>query len=577
MRIQRLLFGATIIGCAGTGPTTPTTREPVSIATSQTDRTINSLPAARLVDESTDKLDRAIASHYENSTTKRTYIMTDKPLYQPGETIWFRVDLRATKTMLGGPPVGLTVQLLSPRGAVVMQKRVLAQSGVARNDFALAPGDRGSPELEGGEYTMQLVGDDGTTDMKKLVVNNYEAPRLQKTLELLRKAYGEGDSVSAAIEIKRATGEPFAEHALTGVVTVDDIEIQRLAIKTDKDGKATARFQLPAKMARGDGLLTILAEDGGVTESIQKRIPIVMKTLQFGVFPEGGDLVDNVSGRVYFMAKTTIGKPADVEGKVVDDRGQTVGEFKSVHDGMGRFELQPATDRRYHVEIVKPAGITAKFEVPAAKPGGCVVRSVDQKAADTLRVAAICNTSRRLLVEAVLREKRLGSGAFDVEAGKAALVEIPVDASAAAQGVVRVTLFSTRQEPLAERLVYHGLGSELKVSLTADRKSYSPRDPVKLKVHATDGAGHPVKANVGLAVVDETVLSFADDKSARILARLFLEPELGVTAADPIEEPNYYFGDKPDAAAAMDALLATRGYRRFEWRPIIGALEGSQP
>ena len=141
-----------------------------------------------------------------------------------------------------------------------------------------------------------------------------------------------------------------------------------------------------------------------------------------------------------------------------------------------------------------------------------------------------------------------------------------------------MTLFASSHEPLAERLVYHGAGANLKVTLTPDRKSYAPRDPVKLRVKTTDAHGKPVKANVALAVVDETVLSFADDKSARLLAHLYLEPELGATAADPIEEPNYYFSDKPEAAAAMDALLATRGYRRFEWRQVVPVVpEGSKP
>ena len=108
------------------------------------------------------------------------------------------------------------------------------------------------------------------------------------------------------------------------MVTVDDVEVARVAIKTDGDGKAMAKFQLPGAIARGDGLLTILAEDGGVTESIQKRIPIVMKTISMSLFPEGGDLVTGVPGRVYFMAKTPIGKPADVTGKVIDDRGAIV-------------------------------------------------------------------------------------------------------------------------------------------------------------------------------------------------------------------------------------------------------------
>lgn len=564
------LVSSQVIACGATGPSSPPgapTREPPSIASSETDKQIGALSPAPLGRGETGALDKAIESHFETAATRRTYVMTDKPLYQPGETIWFRADLRATRTLAGGPPTGLTMQLVSPRGAIVFQKRVLVQNGVARNDFPLAP------ELEGGEYTIQLLADDGTRDTKKIVVSTYEPPRLQKTLELLRKAYGEGDTVSAAVEVKRATGEPLAERALTAVVTIDGDERERLSIRTDKQGKTLARFKLPAQIARGDGLLTILVEDGGVTESIQKPIPIVLKKLQLAVFPEGGDLVDNVPGRVYFAARTLLGKPADVEGKVVDDRGQTVAELRSVHDGMGRFELVPATDRKYHVEITRPVGIAQRFPLPAARPGGCVIRSVDQRGAGTLRVAAICNTARRLVVEAVLRERRLASGSFDVAAGAPTLVELPVDPGA--QGAARVTLFSARYEPLAERLVYHGLGADLKVTITPDKKSYAPRERVKLAIKAEDARGRPVKASLGLAVVDETVLSYADDKGARLLAHLFLEPELGATDADPIHEPNFYFSGKPEAAAAMDALLATRGYRRFEWRPIL-ARTGSE-
>ena len=535
-------------------------------ASSSTDSRVAALRPTQLAPS--PKLDKAIATYFGGVATQRTYIQTDKPLYQPGETVWFRTDLRMTKTLVGGPPVGVTVQLLSPRGAVIASKRVLVQNGVARNDFALDPG------IEGGEYTIQLVSPSGAIDTRKIIVNTYEAPRLMKTLELLRKAYGPGDPVSAALEIKRTTGEPFADRAATAVVAIDDAEVARVPVKTDKDGKAIVRFQLPASIARGDGLLTVLVEEAGVTESIQKRIPIAMNTLQLAVFPEGGDLVEGVPGRVYFMAKTLIGKPADIEGNVVDDRGRQVASFSSIHDGMGRFELEPAPGSRYHLEITRPANIVTRADVPAAKPDGCVLRSVEARAADVLRIAAICKTPRQLQIEATLRENRLAGGSFAVEAGRPAVVELPI--SGVAQGVLRVTLFSDRDEPLAERLVYYGRGANLKVAITPDRKAYAPRDRVKLRVHTTDSRGRPVKASVGLAVVDDTVLSFADDKTARILAHVYLEPELGATAADPIEEPNFYFGDKPEAAAAMDALLATRGYRRFEWRQVLPA-QRSQP
>lgn len=558
------MFGAALASasCATGGGTSAGNPTDPAVPPSATDQRLAAQTPHRLTaSDDSKKIDAIIASHFAAHGTGRAYVMTDKPLYQPGETIWFRADLRATGTLIGGGPTGMTVQLISPRGAVTAQKRLLVDNGVAQNDFALPP------ELEGGEYTLQLTGDDGTSERKKLIVNTYEAPRLMKTVELVRKAYGPGDKVSAAVEVKRTTGEPFAQRALTGVVTVDDVEVARLPLRTDADGKTVASFTLPQTIARGDGLLTILADDGGVTESIQKRIPILLSTMQLSLYPEGGDLVDGVPGRVYFMARNTLGKPADIEGKIVDDRGTTVGELRSVHDGLGRFELQPATDRRYHVEVTRPAGIKQTFELPAAKSGGCALRALPDASPGALRVAATCTTSRELLVEAVLRERRVAGGAVSVRANEPAVLELPVAADA--QGAVRVTLFSTHQEPLAERLVYHGRGQDLKVTLTADKKTYAPRDPVTLTVKATDPSGKPVKASLGVAVVDDTVLSFADDKSGRIRSQIYLAPELDPGGADPIEEPEYYFSDKPEAPAALDALLATRGYRRFEWQPVL--------
>ena len=88
MKLTQAWLGLAIGACAsGTSapPTQPARREPVSIATTPTDKQIAELIPAKL--EPGTELDKAIASYYEVATTKRTYIMTDKPLYQPGETI----------------------------------------------------------------------------------------------------------------------------------------------------------------------------------------------------------------------------------------------------------------------------------------------------------------------------------------------------------------------------------------------------------------------------------------------------------------------------------------------------------
>src|SRR4029453_6689828 len=99
-------------------------------------------------------------------------------------------------------------------------------------------------------------------------------------------------------------------------------------------------------------------------------------------------------------------------------------------------------------------------------------------------------------------------------------------------------------------------------TIKPERDSYHPRDKVKLAVETRGPDGKPVSGDLAVSVVDDTVLAFADDKQATLLARLYLEAEM---PGQKIEEPNFYFGDDPKASAALDLVLGTRGGRRFHW------------
>jgi hypothetical protein len=41
---------------------------------------------------------------------------------------------------------------------------------------------------------------------------------------------------------------------------------------------------------KGDALLTVLVEEAGVTGPVSKRVPILLRRLEFSLFPEGGEL-----------------------------------------------------------------------------------------------------------------------------------------------------------------------------------------------------------------------------------------------------------------------------------------------
>lgn len=512
--------------------------------------------------DSQKKLTASIDQYFQWAATRRMYVHLDKPMYQPGETMWFRVWEMATPTLTAAAAGhGVTAQLISPKGAMVMQKRILVDNELmTTNDFELPD------TVQGGEYIVRVSSDLGGTFDRKVMVSQYQPPQIKKKLEFLRKAYGAGDTVAAGLALHRGTGEALGNKTFTAIASVDDVEIARFDLTTTPEGNSVVKFELPATIQRGDGLLTILVEDAGVTESIQKRIPILMKEMEITMFPEGGDLVNGLPGRVYFQAKNLMGKPADIEGTIVDGSGATISTFSSFHNGLGRFEITPRADEPYFMVVTKPVGISQKIPLPAAVAEGCSIQAVDDPddTRSDVRFGVWCTEGRSVVATAVLREKRLGDLAVNVEVGEPTVVSLPVPVGS--QGAVRFTLFSDELEPIAERLVYRGRGNDLEVEISTDRASYSPRDMVSMTVETTDLAGKPVAADLSLAVVNDTVLSFADDKTAHLLARLYLEAEM---PGQEIEEPNFYFSGDSKAAHGIDLVLGTQGWRRFEWQQVL--------
>lgn len=502
---------------------------------------------------------RAVASAVEGQLSsaqgRELYTATDKPLYHPGETIWFRSWEVAVRSLSGTPgDHGITFQLIDPRGGKVAEKRVLSRGGMATNDFPIPAG------LAGGNYTLRALSELGTRDDHPLVISSYEVPRLKKSLEFTRASYAPGDTVTALIAIEKATGEPLAGARVSAALSLDGAPLGTFQVPLDPRGNGVVRFQIPPGMRKNNLLLTLNADAGGIAETLQKRVPVVLDQVDVKLFPEGGDLVNDLPSRVYLMARDEQGKPAEVEGQIVDSKGAVVTTFKSLHDGMARFALTPKPDHSYSVKLTRPAA-SATTPLPAARPSGCVLRSEDDfSSKSALKVAVTCTADTRALLTATLREKLLASA--PLAAGSTpATTELALPADAV--GAVRVTLFDLDKNPLAERLVYRGLGRELRVQVSADKKEYSPRDRVTLTVRTTDHAGKPVPADVAVAVVDDAVLRFADSKTPHILSELYLLPEM---PGQLLHEPNFYFSSDPKAPESLDLLLGTQGWRRFAWK-----------
>jgi hypothetical protein len=542
-----------------------------------------------------------------------THLATDKPMYQPGETVRFR-SLTLERFSLKPPeqPLNLVYTLIQPSGAQVQLGA--GASSVSRPDpktGTIAPvlGPDGKPVqgigageffvdpgLPGGEYTLRVseMANRFPPQDRKFLVNQYQAHKLDKKLDFSKKSYGPGEDVSAACEAKRAGGGgEVANRPVLATVKVDGTQYgadgkpsnQPIRFQTDAKGKVAVRFKLPAAIPTGIGTLSVTFDDGGNSDTMVKPIPIVLKKLDVQFFPEGGDLVAGLENRVYFQVRNTLGKPADLKGHVVDAATKTVvdsvqtltdAERPGVNQGLGMFKLTPAAGNKYELKIDSPAGMEGVYALPEVKNDGVVLsisKGVTTAKEPIGAFVSNAGAERRLLVGAYCRGRLLDHASISVR--KNETLQVRLNPTVGAGGVYRVTVFEERGKdqqrnlvPVAERLVYRQPAEQLLLTAKPDKNVYVPGDKVTLKFSTLNEQEKPAPAIWMVGVVNTSILRMADEKTHRSMPTHFLMTS-EVKNPEDLEYADFLVGSHDKASAALDLLLGTQGWRRFaEQDPI---------
>ncbi len=195
--------------------------------------------------DSQKKLAAAVDSHYQRSSTERYYMHLDKPLYKPGETIWFRIwELGSSALTPSKSSHGTVVRLISPKGATVLEKRIRmgVENSVAANDFELPT------TVQGGEYTLRITSDIelkldsesplpysiGIEYSSKMPASSSESViRLFTKLDKQNVPLGEGVRMSVSVKNISDKGQPMtlARVGIPGGLTFQTWQLKELMDK----------------------------------------------------------------------------------------------------------------------------------------------------------------------------------------------------------------------------------------------------------------------------------------------------------------------------------------------------------
>jgi hypothetical protein len=284
-------------------------------------------------------------------------------------------------------------------------------------------------------------------------------------------------------------------------------------------------------------------------------------------FPEGGELVNGLRLTVAFKAVSASGRGVAISGKLLDAQNNPVLDFKTAHAGMGSFMFTPEKGKNYIAAVQLPDGTTKNIALPKALESGYII-TADNSNPDSLTVTLLASPELINKEEMVLMPLSNGEPLFFYKTNfPDKRVNITAPRSKLPGGMLQFTLFNSKNEPVAERLVFNSY-QKANLGLTDLKPLYQKRGKTEIELQATDGAGNAVIGSFSMAVINADDVAGNEQTETTIFSNLLLTSDL----KGHIETPNYYFTD-PSATKnkELDNLLLTQGYRRFIWKDLADA------
>ncbi len=474
-------------------------------------------------------------------------LTTEKPIYQPGQTIHVRALAldRAHHEAAGGRK--LTFEVEDSRGNKVFKKATQTDKfGIASAELELAD------EVNLGTYHLRAVmGSEeaaGNTAEMALNVERYVLPKFKVSVDFdakdnrAKRGYRPGDHVTGTVRANYFFGKPV-DGAQVDVKAsgMDVAEFHAVSAqgKTKAGGDYRFDLWLPdyfAGRSLNHGAAAVLIEAtvkdaAGHAETRGEPITVSQSPLTITAVPEGGTLIPNLENQIFVVTAYPDGTPAVASVKVhatgnadqsatTDDGGVAVIRLRA---GAGQESVQ--------IEARDKEGNHASSSVLLEARDGAdqiLLRTEHAvyRAGDRIELRVFSTKKRGTAYVDVVKEgQTVLTRDVDIVNGQA---ELALTATPDLAGTVDIHayLFGQDARPVGDhRLVFVEPADELKIEATADAQAYKPGGDARIRFRVTNGHGEGVQAALGLQVVDEAVFALAEKQPGMAKVFFYLEQE----------------------------------------------------
>ena len=494
----------------------------------------------------------------ERIPKEKLYLHLDKPFYGAGEKIWFKGYLvNATTHQDNSQSNFIITELINRSDSIVERKKIRRDSLGFHNAFTLpATLPAGDYYLRG--YSNWMLNEDPDFFFSRNIkIGNSIDNTIVSSIE-----YQQEDDTHYTAKIKFTSNvQAVFENTTIKYLYLENGKIKNKGKKkTDENGWIS--ISLPDLKSPAARRIEVEFDDPQYIYKRTFHLPVFTNDFDVKFFPEGGALLSIPHQNVAFKAQGADGFSKEVEGFLFNSKGDTLTNFRSEHNGMGIFTMNPVNNETYYVTVRTNDSITKRFDLPAIEPKGISIamshykqeiRYEIQKTEATewpQKLFLLAHTRGKLAILQRINPKRTFGKMND---------------SLFTEGITHFMLIDEQGNALSERLIFVPDHKPNQWQITADQPTYGKREKVSLQIAAKDNEGNPVEGTFSVSITDRKSIQ-PDSLADNILSNLLLTSDL----KGYVEDPAYYFLNQ-DARTlrSIDYLMMTHGWRRHKMENVL--------
>ena len=252
--------------------------------------------------------------------------------------------------------------------------------------------------------------------------------------------------------------------------------------------------------------------------------------------------------------------------KLYTPSGEQIAIFKSIHKGMGYFNIQPGSDQTYYAVVQSGDSTETKASLPQSFPTGVVIRTLINKDKNLILTVST-NEATLPMLKGLDLSVNISSRNLINKLSKIRINSLVnnflIPLHSIPDGILRVTLSGAEGLPLCERLVFLQKNGDVKLNITPDKKVYKPREKINAEISLSGDSAFTGTGEFSFSAAEEQFTDNSSPYPSSIASWFLLESDI----RGSIEEPSYYFDpDNKNRLQDLDLLLMTQGWRDFRWK-----------